>query len=323
MNIAPSRSGSLDARLGHFFLWLVVLLGGVILMKTNAAAEPGGPRRETWQKIDRALKEGKPKTAGDLLAGVEQAAIAKQAWAEVARAIATRVLVTNADRPADDPQRLVDLDAATAAAPAQARGVLTAIQANWTWGFFQANRWRFAQRTTQATDGDERDMAEMASWDLRQIVAEINERFAAALAVEAGLKQLVVADWSMLIEPGTMGPAYRPTVWDVVVHDGIAFATTGERGLDEPEDAFELEASSPALADPTSFSDWQPTAGEVAATDTDSPLLAVIGLYQQLLAFHADDADRTAFLAADLDRLLWAGNAAVADAEAQPQEALQ
>lgn len=323
MNIAPSRSGSLDAWLGHFFLWLVVLLGGVILMKTNAAAEPGGPRRETWQKIDRALKEGKPKTAGDLLAGVEQAAIAKQAWAEVARAIATRVLVTNADRPADDPQRLVDLTAATAAAPAQARGVLTAIQANWTWGFFQANRWRFAQRTTQAADGDERDMAEMASWDLRQIVAEINERFAAALAVEAGLKQLLVADWSMLIEPGTMGPAYRPTIWDVVVHDGIAFATTGERGLDEPEDAFELEASSPALADPTSFSDWQPTAGEVAATDTDSPLLAVIGLYQQLLAFHADDADRTAFLAADLDRLLWAGNAAVADAEAQPQEALQ
>ena len=154
-------------------------------MKTNAAAEPGGPRRETWQKIDRALKEGKPKTAGDLLAGVEQAAVAKQAWAEVARAIATRVLVTNADRPADDPQRLVDLTAATAAAPAQARGVLTAIQANWTWGFFQANRWRFAQRTTQAADGDERDMAEMASWDLRQIVAEINERFAAAAGAVA------------------------------------------------------------------------------------------------------------------------------------------
>ncbi|MEY3032871.1 MAG: hypothetical protein RLZZ622_1346, partial [Planctomycetota bacterium] len=191
-------------------------------MDASFAAEPTGPRRETWQKIDQALKEGKPKTAGDLLAGVEQVAVAEQAWAEAARAIATRVLVINADRPADDPQRLVDLAAQAATAPAEARGVLAAIQANWTWGFFQANRWRFAQRTTQAVEGNDHDLAEMASWDLRQIVTEIRERFANAVAADAGLKQLPVGDWDMLIESGTMGPAYRPTVWDVVAHDAIA-----------------------------------------------------------------------------------------------------
>lgn len=323
MNNFTQRYRSVLTCPGSFLFWLVVLLGGVSLMDASPAAEPAGPRRETWKKIDQSLKEGKPKTASELLAGVEQAAAAEQAWAEAARAIATRVLATNADRPADDPQRLVDLAAATAAAPAKARGVLAAIQANWAWGFFQANRWRFAQRTTQAVDRDDRDLAEMASWDLRQIVTEIRDRFAAALAAEAGLKQLPVGDWAMLIEPGTMGAAYRPTVWDVVVHDAIAFATTGERGLAEPEDAFELEASSPALGDPASFRDWRLTAAGSPVTDTDSPLLAVIGLYQQLLAFHADDNDRTAFLAADLDRLLWAGSTAVADADAQPQEALQ
>ncbi len=323
MHISPAEYRPVVTWPGSIFLWLVVLLGGVSLMDTSPAAEPAGPRRETWQKIDKALKEGKPKTAGELLAGVEQAAAAEQAWDEAARAIATRVLVTNADRPGDDPQRLVDLTAATAAAPAEARGVLTAIGANWTWGFFQANRWRFAQRTTQAAGRSDRDLAELASWDLRQIVTEIRERFAAALAAEAGLKQLPVGDWDMLIEPGTMGPAYRPTLWDVVVHDCIVFATTGERGLDEPEDAFELEASSPALGEPARFRDWKLTAAGSPATDTDSPLLAAISLYQQLLAFHADDNDRTAFLAADLDRLLWAGSAAVADAESQPKEALQ
>ena len=202
-------------------------------MDASFAAEPDGPRRETWQKIDRALKEGKPKTASDLLAGVEQAAVAEQAWAEAARAMATRVLTSNADRPADDPQRLVDLAAATAKAPVKTQGVLAAIQANWTWGFFQANRWRFAQRTNQAAGSDSRDLTEMAAWDLRQIVTEIRERFAVALAAEADLKSLPVAEWAMLIEPGSMGPAYRPTVWDVVVHDAIAFQATGERGLDE------------------------------------------------------------------------------------------
>ena len=278
MNISTQRYRSLLTCPGSFLVWLVALLGGISLMDASPAAEPAGPRSETWQKIDRALKEGKPKTASELLAGVEQAAAAEQAWAEAARAIATRVLATNADRPADDPQRLVDLVAATAAAPAEARGVLAAIQANWTWGFFQANRWRFAQRTTQAVDRADRDLAEMASWDLRQIVTEIRDRFAAALAAEAGLKQLPVGDWAMLIESGTMGAAYRPTVWDVVVHDAIAFATTGERGLAEPEDAFELEASSPALGDPASFRDWRLTAAGSPVTDTESPLLAVISL---------------------------------------------
>ena len=325
MNFLAFRSRRSHGRLGRFLFCLVAVLGGVSLMNTSPAAEPDGPRRETWQRIDKALKEGKPKTAGDLLANIEQAAVAEQAWAEAARAIATRVLVGNADRPADDPQRLVDLATATAAAPVETRGVLAAIRANWTWGFFQANRWRFAQRTTRAGDSDERDLAAMASWDLRQIVEEIRERFDGALAATAGLQSLPVADWAMLIEPGSMGAAYRPTVWDVVVHDAISFHTTGERGLDEPEDAFELEASSSALGDAADFRAWRPAAGDDSGTttDTDSPLLAVIGLYQALLDFHADDQDRTAFFAADLDRLLWAGGTAVADGNAEPQQALQ
>ncbi|NBS33741.1 MAG: hypothetical protein EBS83_13300, partial [Planctomycetia bacterium] len=109
MTIFARRYRSVPTRLGSFLVCLAALLGGFGLMDASFAAEPTGPRRETWQKIDQALKEGKPKTAGDLLAGVEQVAVAEQAWAEAARAIATRVLVTNADRPADDPQRLVDL----------------------------------------------------------------------------------------------------------------------------------------------------------------------------------------------------------------------
>ena len=69
------------------------------------------------------------------------------------------MLLENSDRPADDPQRLIDLDAATKIAPLQTSGVLQAIQANWTWGFFQANRWRFAQRTTQMKNDADRDLS--------------------------------------------------------------------------------------------------------------------------------------------------------------------
>ena len=96
----------------------------------------------------------------------------------------------------------------------------------------------------------------------------------------------------------------------VVVPRAIEFASSGERGLAEPEDAFELEATSPALGTAAEFRAWTP-ADDEAVTDADAPVLHAARLYRALLDFHAADADRTAFLAADLDRILWAASVAV------------
>jgi hypothetical protein len=243
--------------------------------------------------------------------------------AEAARAIAMQVLTETDDRPADDPERLIRLAAAIDAAPGEIRPLLKAIQANWTWGFFEANRWRFAQRTSGGVKAD--DLATISSWDLLAIVGEIRARFAAALAGHDELKKLPVGAWTTLITKGTMPDAYRPTVYDVVVRDAIAFAASGERGLADPEDAFELAATSPAFGDPDEFRGWKP---EASSTDAESPLVQAAALYRDLLEVHAADEDRTAFLAADLDRILWAagnavdaGEVTVADRKADALEA--
>ena len=296
------------------FLVLFTAFGATVAMPaTGMADNPPGPRATTWKSIEQALQEGKPKTAAELLAGVEQAATNDKAWAEAARAIATRVLADTGDRAPDEPERLIRLAAAIEKAPPETRGVLQAIRANWTWHFFLMNRWRFAQRTAgAAAASDLADLAEIDSWDLPAIVREIRTRFAAALTGEAALQKLPVSEWSMLIQPGTMPDAYRPTVWDVVAHDALAFAASGERGLADPEDAFEIEATSAALGPVDMFRQADPAQ---LTTDSDSPLLQTWQLFQRLLAFHADDTDRTAFLAADLDRILWAAGAAVDDGE--------
>ncbi|MEI8227391.1 MAG: alpha-2-macroglobulin family protein [Planctomycetota bacterium] len=271
---------------------------------------PTGPRAAAWKRVETALAEGKPKTAADALAGIEQAAVAEKAWAEAVRAIATRVITETGDRPPDDPERLLLLATAVEQAPPETRGVLEAIRANWTWGFFMNNRWRFAQRTSGgAADGDLRSIT---SWDLPQIVGEIRARFTAALGAKDALQKLPVAEWNVILEPGTMPDAYRPTVWDVVVRDALEFAESGERGLVDPEDAFEMSADGPALGTLEEFLAWRP-AENPAVTDRDSPLLQAAGLYRDLLEFHKNDADRTALFSADLDRILWASGHAVGD----------
>ena len=276
---------------------------------------PNGPRSPAWQRVQRALDEGKPKTALESLAGIEQAAMQEKAWAEAARAIATRILAETGDRPGDDPERVLLLAGSLAKAAPETRGALEAILANWTWGYFQMNRWRYQQRTSGGSPAD--DPSKLAEWDLPTIVAEIRRRFAAAVGAagspeRALLQSLPVGEWSMLIEKGTQSDAYRPTVWDVVVRNAIEFASSGERGLVDPEDAFELVASSPALGTLDEFLAWRPEA-DPGTTDTSAPVLDTVRLYRELIAFHQADADRTALLSADLDRILWAAGAAVAD----------
>ncbi|MCE9632011.1 MAG: hypothetical protein K8S94_15020, partial [Planctomycetia bacterium] len=294
---------------------LHLILGGSAVNRRVAHADdlPSGSRGEAWKRVEQALAEGKPKSAAAALAGVEQAALADKAWAEVARAIATRILAETGDRPPDDPERVILLAGAIDKAPAETRPVLEAIRANWTWVFFQMNRWRFQQRTQGGAPAD--DLATIAEWDLPTIVKEIRTRFATAAGAagspeRAMLQKLPVAEWSALIEAGTMPDAWRPTVFDVIARDALAFAASGERGLVSPEDAFELDAESPALGTLEEFLAWQPEA-DAAITDKDSPLLEAAGLFRGLLEFHRGDADRSALLSADLDRLLWASGAAV------------
>lgn len=282
---------------------VVVLLGGMLSMRRSPgeANLPAGPRQDAWRQVEKHLREGRPRSAAASLEGVVEGAIADEAWAEAARGIATRILAETGDRANDDPERLLRLDAALATAPEPCRDVLEVIAANWTWEFFQANRWRFAQRTSGGASSDE--LASIAQWDLPTIIEEIDRRFSAALENAERLQKHPTRDWLGIVDAGAVravpdddreGPAEtavnrslaaRPTLWDVLAANATAFSTSGERGLINPEDAFELQAASPALGTVDEFLAWQP---QQETSDTDSPLLRAIGLFQERLRAHRD-----------------------------------
>lgn len=291
----------------------IVVLGGFCMGWWARAADiPQGPRTEAWKKVETALQEGKPKSAIQALAGVEKAAIAEKAWAEAARAIATRVYAEAGEQAGDEPEHVIKLAAAIEKAPTETRAVLRAIQANWMWGYYQENQWRYQERTQGGADRT--DLSKIGQWDLPGIVSAIRAQFATCLGAigspeQKMLQAIPVAEWKAILTTGTMPDAYRPTLWDIVARDALAFATSGERGLMAPEGAFELDAASPALGSLEEFLAWRPEA-DPAVTDKDSPLLEAASLYRELLQFHGPDADSSARLSADLDRVLWAADVA-------------
>jgi hypothetical protein len=132
--------------------------------------------------------------------------------------------------------------------------VMEAVLGHWYWQYFQQNRWRFMQRTQTA----EPPGADITTWDLATILAEIDKHFTLALAAEQTLKATPISAWNDLIEKGTVPDTYRPTLYDFLVFDALSFYSSGEQAGALPQDTFEIMADDPIFAPAAEFLAWQP-----------------------------------------------------------------
>ncbi len=295
------------------FGMLLVLLGVLVVSVAHVAW--AAPRDVRWKKVEEAKNKGLPKTAIEELQPIIAGAIQDKAYGEAIKAIGLKIAFEANIEGNKPEEKVTRMQAEIAKAPEEMKPVMEAILANWYWHYFTQNRHRFLQRTqTAAPPGDD-----ITTWDLPRILSEIDKQFAKALSLEAKLKATPVSVFHDLLEKGTTPDSYRPTMFDFLAFNALDFYTTGEQGAAKAEDQFEPAADSPIFGNVDEFLQWQP-----ATTDTDSPTLKAIRLYQNLLAFHREDQDKTAFIDADLWRLHFAVNKSFGeDRNARYQAALK
>ena len=282
------------------------ILVALVLFMTAAGLHAASPREADWKKVEEAVQKGLPQTAITNLQPIIQGALADQAWAEATRAICRRIVLEAQIQGNRPEEKIVRLDAELAKAPAEIQPLLQTVLAKWYWQYFRMNRWRFLQRTATAQAPGQ----DFTTWDLPRLFAEIDRHFTAALAAAPQLRATPIAAFDDLLPRGTLPDTYRPTLYDFIAHEALAFYTAGEQAGARPEDAFELPADSPIFDAADQFLAWKP-----ATTDTNAPALKAIRLYQDLLRFHQADPDRTAFLDVDLARLLWGKNVAFGESK--------
>ena len=287
------------------------LLGALALI-TMAASSFASSRDDQWKQVNAAADEGLPKTAIERLEPIIASALADKAYAEAVRAIGRKIALEGTIKGNKPEEKIVRLEAELAKAPAAMKPAMETLLGHWYWQYFQHNRWRFQQRTQTASTPS----ADLQTWDLSRILAEICKHFDAALADPATLQATPIATWDFLIDKGSVPDIYRPTLFDFLAYEALSFYQIGELGQVAAEDAFEIDTDSPIFADVAEFQKWHPQ-----TTDTASPKLKTIALYQALLKFHQRDADRSAFLDADIARLNFGFNSAVGEEKAERYEA--
>lgn len=278
--------------------WLSI----VLLLLVTASASTAGPRDDLWKQVDEAVNKGLPRTAIAILDEITPGALQDQAYAEATKAICLKIALEGQIQGGKLEEMIVPLEAQIAEAPEAMKPVMEAILAHWYWRYFQQNNWRFVGRTQTA----EPPGADITTWDLPRILAEIDLHFTLSLEAEEELKAIGIEQYDDLLERGSVPDSYRPTLYDFLAHEALSFYSAGEQAGAESMDSFEIMADSPIFAPMAEFLAWQPE-----TTDADSPKLKAIGLYQALLAFHQDDSDKTAFIDADLHRLMFGYNHAL------------
>ena len=282
---------------------LLAILGVAVLLAANDPPTPS-PRSGMWKKVDDAVNKGLPKTAIQELGPIVEAALKEKAYPEAIKAIAKRIALEGTIEGNKPEERVTRMKAEIAKAPKEMVPVMESVLAHWYWHYFQQNRWRFNQRTATAVA----PTSDFTTWDLPRLFAEIDLHYTKALSFEKELKAIPIGTYDALLEKGSMPDAYRPTLFDFLAFDALAFYSAGEQAGAKAEDAFEIDGAGPALATADEFLKWQP-----ATTDAESAKLKAIKLYQNLLAFHKDDQDKTAYLDADLSRLQFANGFAVGE----------
>ena len=273
----------------------------ILLLFTTVAVAWVGPRDSQWKEVDEAMKKGLPKTAIEKLNPIIEAAIKDKAYAEAIKAIGKKIALETTIQGNKPEEKVTRLQAELAKVPKEMKPMMEAMLANWYWHYFQQNRWRFMQRTqTVGPPGDK-----LTTWDLPRIFAEIDKHFQAALAADDTLKKIPIADYNDLLEKGNSSDSYRPTLFDFVAHETLAFYASGEQAGARIEDAFDLLAESPIFGTTAEFMAWAPE-----TEDEDSQTLKAIRLFQKLLRFHTSREDPAALLDADLLRLEFGNNKA-------------
>ena len=280
----------MKSRLAILLLSVAAFSGAAVLVTVAQNAD----RTPQWKEVDDAVRKWLPKTAIEKIEPIIATALKEKRWAEAVNGIGRKIALEGTIQGNKPEEKIVRLEAEIEKAPAEAKPAMNAILAHWYWQYFQANRYRFLQRTQTSTPPGK----DFQTWDLSRLFAEIDTKLVAALGASDTLKKTPVGDFEALLVKGNVPDSYRPTMYDFLAHEALAFYNSGEQAAAKAQDAFDLSADSPVFSDAAQFLTWKPE-----STDEDSPKLKAIQLYQDLLKFHADDDDRSAWLDVDLLRL--------------------
>lgn len=261
-------------------------------------------RPDLWKKVDEAKAKGLPQTAIEALNSIYEQAIKDKAMVDAVKALCEKIVQEGNIQGNKPEEKIVRLEEEIKKADSAFKPLLNIILAKWYWHYYNHNSYRFLNRSRTEGLADK----DFTTWDLPRLFAHIGNLYENVLNEEKKLRAIPVTQLNGFLEMGNQPVGLRPTLFDFFAHEALTFYMADAQSAAKPIRAFEIEASSPALAGRDAFLNWQPD-----AFDKDSCNYRAVIILQRLLSEVTTKDNRDSLLDNDLIRLVWAKRIAVGD----------
>ena len=247
-----------------------------------------------WTAVAKFEKEGLTKSAADLVDTIYKSAMNKKDKQQGIKALLhkSKYLLTLKE---DAQLEIVTLfkSEITKSDDLVTKHLLENILATMYWQYFQQNRYKYYNRTKTS----EKISNDFRTWDLETLFNEIHVNYQRSLENGLIVLQDPLSSYKTLLVEAKNSKDYRPSLFDLLSHNALAFYKTDENSITQPAYKFTIDNGA-FICSSEAFINMS-----LKSKDSASLQLLALKIYQNLLKFHRKDQLSKAFVTNDIERL--------------------
>jgi uncharacterized protein YfaS (alpha-2-macroglobulin family) len=179
-------------------------------------------------------------------------------------------------------------------APSPSKELLHSITAEVYWGYYQANSWKFAQRTQVESDYK---LEDVRTWDLKRIADKVIYHYKKSLDNAKISQASPIERFNEIILHTTDTKDFRPTLYDFLAHRSIDFFSTNSFNVPGPAETFTIN-NPDYFSTNTTFLNLN-----VSSNDKYNTKYYSVLTYKLLTDFHLRHQNQSALLMIEFERL--------------------
>ncbi len=252
--------------------------------------------KSEWIRIDTLIiKQNQPKTALAAVNKVYEKAKQQQLQPQIIKCLVYRLSLEDRvfDNKPNNAISILENEIAVTKDEA-AKSIIYCLLANRYQQYFNNNRWKYYNRSKTTNFSK----ADIETWNADDFNEAITKNYLVSIANAFLLKTVKLEDFDAIIIKGNTRKL-RPTLFDILMHEALDYFKTGDYYITKPTYAFELKDIK-ALSTANEF-----ITENFESKDSTAHQLIALHLFQDLIDYHINDADKNAFIHVDIERIQW------------------
>ncbi|SHM24740.1 MG2 domain-containing protein [Chitinophaga jiangningensis] len=279
---------------------LLALCIVLTLTVTNTMAQ--SDYSNLWKEVEQLETQGLSTSGAKKVDELFRKAVADKNQEQKIKALIYQLRYASVLKDSSLDYGLERLEKETAEAQGPAKAILYSMKAEILWTYLQSNSYAIMSRLDVVNDQSK----DIRTWSAQRLNTAITQAYEASLAQPELLKKAPISAYSQIIDKGQNANGLQPTVYDLLAYRAINYYRSGYNTMNKPANQFEL-------TDPAAFAPATEFAVHAfTSPDTSSLQLKALLLYQDLIAFHLKDEQKTALAEADVQRLKYVKEISVA-----------